>query len=75
MFENIDFTAIQLQPTLKPARIFKFTEHVVEEESPNDLNHKLSDEEDPLPAESISLAFVCGNHFVSVIMKDNAPLP
>lgn len=46
MFENIDFTAIQLQPTPKPACIFKCTEHIVEEESPKDLNYKLGDIEE-----------------------------
>ena len=75
VFENINFTAIQLQPTPKPACIFKFTEHVVEEESPNDFNHKLSDDEDLLLVESISRALVCGNHLVRVTMKDNAMLP
>ena len=46
-----------------------------QEESLNDLNHKLNDEEDPLLAESISLTLVCSNHFVSVTMNDNVSLP
>lgn len=52
MFENIDFTTIQLQQTPKSACIFKYIKHIVEEESPNDLNHKFSDvDEDPLLVE------------------------
>lgn len=39
IYENINLTIIQLQPTPKPARVFQYTKYIVEEYHSDASNH------------------------------------